>query len=58
VEPPPDRSVDAAQPRLAQLLRALPREALAAHRDRLAVLARRIDALLDRMSEASGAGRW
>lgn len=44
--------------RLAKALRSLPRNPPAAQRDRLTVLARRIDALLERMSEASGAGRW
>jgi len=44
--------------RLARSLRALPRHAPGVHRDRMALLARRIDALLERMSEASGAGRW
>jgi DNA-binding transcriptional MerR regulator len=44
--------------RLPQALRQLPRDGLYPRRDRLAVLARRIDQLLDRMSEASGAGRW
>lgn len=45
-------------PRLSQLLRQFPRDGLGVRRDRAAVIARRIDALLDRMSEASGAGRW
>lgn len=44
--------------RLAQVLRATPRNALAANRGKAELIARRIDALLDRMSEASGAGRW
>lgn len=44
--------------RLAQALRRAPRDSLAAHKDQVALLARRIDALLDRMSDASGAGRW
>ena len=44
--------------RLARSLRALPRHAPGVQRDRMALLARRIDALLERMSEASGAGRW
>lgn len=49
---PTDRS------RIARGLRALPRHAQGLQRDRMALLARRIDALLERMSEASGAGRW
>ncbi len=44
--------------RLAHVMRSLPRDALGPRRDRAELLARRIDALLDRMSEASGAGRW
>ena len=44
--------------RLARALRALPRNGTGLRRDRLALLARRIDTLLERMSEASGAGRW
>jgi len=44
--------------RLPRTLRQLPRDGLHPRRDSLAVLARRIDLLLDRMSEASGAGRW
>lgn len=44
--------------RIAQALRAMPRHAPGRQRDRLAILARRIDVLLERMSEASGAGRW
>ncbi len=44
--------------RPARVLRGLPRDALAAKHDTAAILARRIDALLDRMSDASGAGRW
>lgn len=44
--------------RPARVLRAMPRHALDAHHDKAALLARRIDALLDRMSDASGAGRW
>jgi len=57
----PERKADASAPplRLPGLLRQWPRERLAARdRERLAGLARRIDVLLDRMSEASGAGRW
>lgn len=45
-------------PRLSQILRQAPREGLGPRRDRVIGLARRLDALLDRMSEASGAGRW
>lgn len=55
--PRADEIADAAK-RPVHMIRALPRDALAARRDRLAVLSRRIDALLDRMSEAAGAGRW
>ena len=44
--------------RPAQALRRLPRDAMAGRGGELALLARRIDTLLDRMSEASGAGRW
>lgn len=57
----PQRITDAHVPtiRLPGLLRQWPHERLAARdRERLAGLARRIDVLLDRMSEASGAGRW
>jgi len=43
---------------LARRLRSLPRGSLGARRDRAELLARRIDSLLERMSEASGAGRW
>lgn len=43
---------------LARQLRLSPRGQLGARRDRLDLVARRIDALLERMSEASGAGRW
>lgn len=43
---------------LARNLRSMPRGGLGAKRDRLELLARRIDTLLERMSEASGAGRW
>lgn len=39
-------------------LRALPRGALGNRREPLVRLGRRIDVLLERMSEASGAGRW
>jgi len=51
-------TLPAAAPRLPQTMRQLPRDALFAQRERAVVLARRIDLLLDRMSEASGAGRW
>lgn len=44
--------------RIAPRLRAMPRGGLGPRRDRLGLLARRIDTLLERMSEASGAGRW
>lgn len=45
--------------RIATALRATPRGSLGAKRaDQARTLARRIDALLERMSEASGAGRW
>lgn len=53
-----DAPAPATPPRLPHLLRQLPRDALVAQRERAAGIARRIDALLDRMSEASGAGRW
>lgn len=43
---------------LARRLRAMPRGGLGPKRDRAELLARRIDTLLERMSEASGAGRW
>lgn len=62
--PPPPPAAEPAlpaepvAPRLAQLLRQLPRDALVGKRERSAALVRRIDALLDRMSEASGSGRW
>lgn len=45
-------------PRLAQLLRRHPREGFGARRDHVALVARRLDSLLDRMAEASGGGRW
>jgi len=64
VPPAPDLSdhalnlaADAAD-RPARLLRALRRDALVAEHDKAAMLARRMNALLDRMSDASGAGRW
>ncbi|WP_370206610.1 MerR family transcriptional regulator [Pararhodobacter marinus] len=43
---------------IARRLRAMKRGALGPQRDRADMLARRIDSLLERMSEASGAGRW
>lgn len=48
----PDRA------RIAQTLRSLPRGRLGPRKDALQLAARRIDTLLERMSEASGAGRW
>lgn len=47
-----------AEERLAQILRRLPNGTLDDRAGQLSLLARRIDALLDRMSESSGAGRW
>ncbi len=47
-----------AEDRLAQRLRHLPAGALDRRAGQLALIARRLDTLLDRMSEASGAGRW
>lgn len=47
-----------AEPRLPHLLRQLPRDLPSPLRDRAGSVARRLDAILDRMSEASGAGRW
>lgn len=44
--------------RFARVLRVMPRGQLGRRHDRVEGLARRIDALLERMSEASGAGRW
>ena len=65
VTPAPDLSdhalnlgANAGTERLARVLRGLPRDALVAEHEKAAMLARRIDALLDRMSDASGAGRW
>ena len=43
---------------IARRLRGMKRGALGPQRDRADMLARRIDSLLERMSEASGAGRW
>ncbi|MFN4100045.1 MAG: MerR family transcriptional regulator [Pararhodobacter sp.] len=70
----PDHVVDLEEPAMAELsadspessdrallarrLRSLPRGSLGPRRDRAELLARRIDSLLERMSEASGAGRW
>lgn len=59
--PPPAPEPELAlsgDPRLAQSLRDLPPGAIAGQRDRLEMLARRLDGLLDRMSVASGVGRW
>jgi len=47
-----------ARERLAHHLRLHPRGTMGAKAARVEDLARRIDRLLDRMSEASGAGRW
>lgn len=44
--------------RPAQVLRRMPRGSLGPRAEQLAILVGRIDRLLDRMSEASGAGRW
>ncbi|WP_417586223.1 MerR family transcriptional regulator [Pararhodobacter oceanensis] len=46
------------RPRIAQILRATPRGQLGTTHESLEHLSRRIDVFLDRMSEASGAGRW
>lgn len=59
--PPQDAlDVTATNPRerLAQSLRDVPRGTLGERLARVDHLARRIDRLLERMSEASGAGRW
>ena len=56
--PEPADSPEASAVRLPQLLRQMPRDMPGRAQDRLAAVARRIDNLLDRMSEASGAGRW
>lgn len=54
-----DELVLASDPaRLARVLRTMPRGHLGDRRDRLERIGRRIDGLLERMSEASGAGRW
>jgi hypothetical protein len=62
MEPAPDMSVapmeSSDRAMLARQLRSMPRGGLGPRRDRAEMLARRIDALLERMSEASGAGRW
>ncbi len=57
-EPRPDLPETSDRAQIARRLRGMPRGALGARRDRLDLLSRRIDALLERMSEASGAGRW
>lgn len=54
----PDVLEPSERAQIARRLRTLPRGALGPRRDRADLLARRIDALLERMSEASGAGRW
>lgn len=46
------------RPSFASQLRSMPRPDLGPEIDSYARLSRRIEALLDRMSEASGAGRW
>lgn len=60
--PQPVPGIDAMEPSdramLARRLRSMTRGSLGPRRDRAELLARRIDALLERMSEASGAGRW
>lgn len=56
--PEPADGPEATAIRLPQLLRQMPRDMPGRAQDRLAAVARRIDNLLDRMSEASGAGRW
>jgi len=53
-----DATAAADSVRLARTLRSMPRGSLGRRRDSLDILARRIDTLLERMSEASGAGRW
>jgi len=45
-------------PRLPQLVRGLRLDGTGPQRDRVIQIARRLDTLLERMSEASGAGRW
>jgi DNA-binding transcriptional MerR regulator len=54
----PALSPNEARNRIAHTLRSLPRGALGTDAGRVELLARRIDKLLERMSEASGAGRW
>lgn len=54
----PEAEPAPAGPRLSLLLRDLPRDALADRRAQVAALVQRIDLLIDRMSDASGAGRW
>lgn len=61
VAPPADvpaLSPAEARNRIAHRLRSMPRGALGPDAGRAELLARRIDKLLERMSEASGAGRW
>lgn len=57
-EHPPTEPAAVDSLRLAQALRTMPRGSLGGKRDSLEILARRMDVLLERMSEASGAGRW
>lgn len=59
-DPPalPETAPAMAELRIARLLRTRPRGSLGRDLERAQSLSRRIDALLDRMSEASGAGRW
>lgn len=57
-EPVEDSAEIPQRAQIARALRQMPRNSPALQRDRLGLLARRIDALLERMSEASGAGRW
>jgi DNA-binding transcriptional MerR regulator len=56
--PAPVAREPAPPPRLAQGLRALTRGTLGHRREQYQMVARKLDMLLDRMSEASGAGRW
>ena len=55
--PLPDTPVEEA-PRLALRLRDAGAEQVSAHRPAIAAAARRLDALLDRMSQTSGVRRW
>jgi DNA-binding transcriptional MerR regulator len=55
-EPPEDPG--SAAPRLPHALRTMSRDLHPNRRDQIRTLTRRMDALLDRMSDASGAGRW